>query len=78
MHSIYVNEAHISWNGNFIVNLQGISLTLIILETPWRKKMQFLSLKHASKYYKSFIPTMEITCDYGFTKIKWEAAVPNF
>ena len=40
--------------------------------------MQFLSLKHASKYYKSFIPTMEITCDYGFTKIKWEAAVPNF
>ena len=40
--------------------------------------MQFLSLKHASKYYKSFIPTMEITCDYGFTKIKWEAAVPIF
>ena len=38
--------------------------------------MQFLSFKHASKYYKSFIPMMEITCDYGFTKIKWEAAVP--
>ena len=40
--------------------------------------MQFLSLKRASKCYESFIPTMQITCDYGFTKIKWEAAVPNF
>ena len=40
--------------------------------------MELLSLKHFSKYHKSCIPTTEITCDYGFTKIKWEAAFPSF
>ena len=40
--------------------------------------MQFLTLAHFSKYYKSYFRTLQINCDYDFIFKKSDAAIPDF
>ena len=39
--------------------------------------MYFLTLAHFSKHCERYFPTAQIICDYGFTYIKSEAAIPT-
>ena len=42
------------------------------------KKDALLNLAHFNKYCKSYFPTMQIICDYGFTYINLKSAVRSF
>ena len=75
MPNICFHKAQVSWNDIFLVSSQGIPLTKITFQWPWRT-MQFLALAYLNKYCNSYFPVTQITYDCGFPHIKLEAAVP--